>query len=126
MLGKIEAGKQSHDIAGGLDLMATFAAVAGIELPENDREGQPILFDSYDMSPILFDDGLSEREAWFYFTENELTPGRGTRTSPPTSSRAVASTSSAPLPRTPTGSRPGRWSAAKERRRTSPPTAIPP
>src|SRR3546814_15709949 len=55
--------------------MATFASVAEIELPENDREGQPIIFDSYDMSPVLFGTGESERDSWFYFTENELTPG---------------------------------------------------
>ncbi len=60
---------------GGLDYMATFAALAGVELPENDREGKPIIFDSYDMSPILFGKGKSERKSWFYFTENELTPG---------------------------------------------------
>jgi hypothetical protein len=55
--------------------MATFAAIAGIDLPEKDREGQPIVFDSYDMSPVLFGTGKSKRDAWFYFTENELTPG---------------------------------------------------
>ena len=38
MPGKIAAGKKNHDIVGGLDLMATFAAVAGIKLPEKDRE----------------------------------------------------------------------------------------
>ena len=27
------------------------------------------------MSPILFGTGKSERTSWFYFTENELTPG---------------------------------------------------
>ncbi len=73
--GKIKAGVRNHDILGGLDLMATFASVAGIELPENDREGQPIIFDSYDMSPVLFGTGKCERNSWFYFTENELTPG---------------------------------------------------
>jgi len=75
MPGKIKAGTKNHDILGGLDLMATFAAVAGVKLPEKDREGQPIIFDSYDMSPVLFGTGKSERKAWFYFTENELTPG---------------------------------------------------
>ena len=55
--------------------MATFAALAGVKLPENDREGKPIIFDSYDMSPILFGTGKSARISWFYFTENELTPG---------------------------------------------------
>ncbi|PWV65599.1 arylsulfatase [Plasticicumulans acidivorans] len=75
MPGKIAAGARNHDIVGGLDLMATFASVAGVKLPEKDREGKPIIFDSYDMSPILFGTGKSERKAWFYFTENELTPG---------------------------------------------------
>ena len=55
--------------------MATFAALAGVKLPEKDREGKPIIFDSYDMSPVLFGKGKSERKSWFYFTENELTPG---------------------------------------------------
>ena len=73
--GKIKGGVKNHDIVGGLDLMATFASVAGVKLPEKDREGQPIIFDSYDMSPILFGTGKSERKAWFYFTENELSPG---------------------------------------------------
>jgi len=73
--GKIKAGAKNHDIVGGLDLMATFASVAGVPLPEKDREGQPIIFDSYDMSPVLLGTGKSARKSWFYFTENELTPG---------------------------------------------------
>jgi arylsulfatase A-like enzyme len=73
--GRIKAGVKNHDILGGLDLMATFAAVGGVKLPENDHEGKPIIFDSYDMSPVLFGTGKSARNAWFYFTENELTPG---------------------------------------------------
>jgi arylsulfatase A-like enzyme len=72
---KIKPGSRNHDILGGLDLMATFASMAGLKLPEKDREGQPIIFDSYDMSPILFGTGKSARKAWFYFTEDELTPG---------------------------------------------------
>jgi len=75
MPGKIKPGIRNHDILGGLDLMATFASVAGVKLPDKDREGQPIIFDSYDMSPVLFGTGKSERKAWFYFTENELSPG---------------------------------------------------
>jgi arylsulfatase A-like enzyme len=75
MPGKIKPGSRNHDILGGLDLMATFASVAGVKLPEKDREGQPIIFDSYDMSPVLFGTGKSERTNWFYFTEDELTPG---------------------------------------------------
>jgi len=73
--GKIKPGARNHDILGGLDLMATFASVAGIELPKKDREGKPMVFDSYDMSPVLLGKGKSDRTAWFYFTENELTPG---------------------------------------------------
>ena len=72
---KIKAGSRNHDIVGGLDYMATFAALAGAKLPGNDREGKPIIFDSYDMSPILFGTGKSARNSWFYFTEDELTPG---------------------------------------------------
>ncbi|TWU32779.1 Arylsulfatase precursor [Novipirellula aureliae] len=73
--GKIEAAAKNHDIVGGLDLMATFASVAGVKLPENDREGKPIIFDSYDLRPVLLGTGPSPRKEWFYFTENELSPG---------------------------------------------------
>jgi arylsulfatase A-like enzyme len=72
---KIKPGSKSHDILGGLDYMATFASLAGVKLPEKDREGQPIIFDSHDMSPVLFGTGKSARNEWFYFTENELSPG---------------------------------------------------
>jgi len=40
-----------------------------------DRAGAAIVFDSYDMSPVLLGTGKSARKAWFYFTENELSPG---------------------------------------------------
>ena len=75
MPGKIKPGTKNHDIVGGLDLMATFASMAGVKLPEKDREGEPIIFDSYDISPVLFGTGKNPRKAWFYFTENELSPG---------------------------------------------------
>jgi arylsulfatase A-like enzyme len=71
----IKAGTRNYDIVGGLDFMATFAALAGTKLPDKDRENQPIIFDSYDMSPILFGVGKPLRESWFYFTEDELSPG---------------------------------------------------
>jgi arylsulfatase A-like enzyme len=72
----IKPGSKNSDIVGGLDYMATFAHLAGIaKLPEKDRDGQPIIFDSYDMSPILFGTGKSARKCWYYFTEDELTPG---------------------------------------------------
>jgi arylsulfatase A-like enzyme len=71
----IKAGSKNYDIVGGLDFMATFASLGGVKLPENDLEGKPMVFDSYDMSPILFGKGECARKTWFYFTENELSPG---------------------------------------------------
>ncbi|MCX7549470.1 arylsulfatase [Xanthomarina sp. F2636L] len=73
--GQIAAGSQSHDIVGGLDYMATFASLAGVDLPTKDRDGVPITFDSIDMSNVLFDEGEPLRDSWFYFTEQELSPG---------------------------------------------------
>ncbi|MBW9115485.1 arylsulfatase [Rhizobium cauense] len=73
--GKIKPRTKNHDIVGGLDLMATFASVGGIPLPDKDREDKPIIFDSFDMTPILLGTGKSDRKSWFYFTENELSPG---------------------------------------------------
>ena len=73
--GKIATGVRNHDIVGGLDLMATFASVAGAKLPNKDLEGKPIIFDSYDMSPLLLGTGKCARNSWFYFTEDELSPG---------------------------------------------------
>ncbi len=73
--GKIKPDTKSAAIVGGLDLMATFAKVAGVSLPADDREGKPIYFDSYDMTPVWFGTGPSERNSWFYFTEDELSPG---------------------------------------------------
>ncbi len=73
--GKIKPDTRNHEIIGGLDLMATFASVAGVPLPTKDREDQPIIFDSFDMTPVLEGTGPSPRNDWFYFTENELTPG---------------------------------------------------
>jgi arylsulfatase A-like enzyme len=73
--GRIKPGARNHDIVGGLDLMATFANLGGVKLPEKDRAGEPMMFDSYDMGPVLFGTGKSARKSWFYFTENELSPG---------------------------------------------------
>ncbi|QIB34636.1 arylsulfatase [Ancylobacter pratisalsi] len=73
--GKVKAGTKNDDITGGLDLMATFASIAGVPLPTKDRAGEPIIFDSYDLTPVWFGTGEDPRKAWFYFTENELSPG---------------------------------------------------
>jgi arylsulfatase len=63
---RIKGGSKNSEIVGGLDYMATFASLAGVKLPENDRAGQPIIFDSYDLSPVLFGTGKSPRKEWFY------------------------------------------------------------
>ena len=114
--GKIKPDTKSDDIVGGLDLMATFAAVAGVELPTEDREGKPIIFDSYDMTPVWIGTGKCERKAWFYFTENELTPGAA----------RVGNYKAVFNLRGDNGRRPAAWpwtptSAGRGRRSTSPP-----
>ena len=73
--GHVAPASRSDDILGGLDLMATFASLAGTELPKTDREGRPIIFDSVDMTPVWTGTGPSQRTSWFYFTEDELSPG---------------------------------------------------
>ena len=75
MPGKIKANSKNYDITGGLDLFATFSAMAGLKLPEKDLEGKPEIFDSYDLSPVFFGTGPCPRDTWDYFTENELLPG---------------------------------------------------
>lgn len=73
--GTIEAGRRNSEIVGALDLMATFASVAGVELPTEDREGQPTIFDSYDQTALLNGEGPSTRDHWLYMTETEMIPG---------------------------------------------------
>ena len=73
--GTIPAGQQTHAIAGGLDLMATFAAVAGATLPTKDRAGNPTTFDSINQLPVMMGEKKSVRNIWKYFTEEELLPG---------------------------------------------------
>jgi arylsulfatase len=73
--GHIPAGSQTHAIAGGLDLMATFAAAAGATLPTKDRAGKPMIFDSINQLPVMLGEKKSVRNHWVYFTEQELLPG---------------------------------------------------
>jgi arylsulfatase len=75
MPGKVKAGAKNSEIIGGLDFMATFSAMAGLKLPAKDLAGAPTIFDSFDMTPVLYGTGKSPRESWYYFTENELLPG---------------------------------------------------
>ena len=55
--------------------MATFANLAGLDLPTEDRDGQPTIFDSCDQTALLTGTGPSTRDHWFYMTETELIPG---------------------------------------------------
>ena len=59
--------------------MATFASVAGIKLPENDREGKPIIFDSFDMTPVLTGTGKSPRNYVVLFHRERALARRGPR-----------------------------------------------
>jgi len=74
--GHIPANTKSHTIIGGIDMMATFAAAAGIkELPKLDRAGEPIYFDSINQLPVMLGKEKDVRTKWYYFTEQELAPG---------------------------------------------------
>ena len=72
----IKPGSDNFDITGGLDMMATFAYLAGVDLPTKDQEGKPTTFDSYNMTPLLTgENDKYERKEWIYFTEQDVTPG---------------------------------------------------
>ncbi|MEM6706610.1 MAG: sulfatase [Acidobacteriota bacterium] len=64
--GRIAAGQTVSELGTALDLYATVAAVAGIELP-GDRT-----FDSVDLGPVLFDGGSSLRKSFAYYRSGEL------------------------------------------------------
>ncbi|MCE3247601.1 MAG: arylsulfatase [Geminicoccaceae bacterium] len=115
MPGKIPAGKKNHDIVGGLDLMATFAAVAGIKLPEKDRSGEPIIFDSYDMSPVLFGTGKVGADLLVLLHRGRADAGRRARRQLQGGSICGAMTASRPAASRSTPIRAGRV-----RRNTSP------
>ena len=63
--GKIQPGVKK-ELGSTLDLMATFAAISGGELPK-DRK-----LDSYDLSNVLFRDQASPREEMFFWTNAQL------------------------------------------------------
>jgi arylsulfatase len=73
--GTIKPGRRNSEIIGSLDFMGTFASLAGLELPTEDREGQPTIFDTFDQTDVLTGDGPSTRDHWYYMTETELIPG---------------------------------------------------
>jgi arylsulfatase len=73
--GTIEPGRRTSEIVGSLDFMATFASLAGLDLPDKDRDGAPTIFDSHDQTALLRGTGPSTRDYWYYMTETELIPG---------------------------------------------------
>lgn len=63
--GKVKPGVKT-ELGSTLDLMATFASLAGLKPPQ-DRK-----LDSYDLSPVLLDSGTGPRDEMFYWTNAEL------------------------------------------------------
>jgi arylsulfatase A-like enzyme len=61
--GTIAPGRRNSEIVGSLDFMATFASLAGIELPKEDREGQPTIFASFDQTALLRGEGPGAEHA---------------------------------------------------------------
>ena len=116
MPGRIAAGSKNHEIVGGLDLMATFASVGGAKLPERDRENQPIIFDSYDMSPVLFGKGPSPRKCGSTSPRTSCRPARFASATTRPCSTCAATT----VPR-PAASRSTPTWVGRVRRNTSPP-----
>ncbi|MEP3478795.1 MAG: sulfatase [Fuerstiella sp.] len=64
--GHIEAGQDNAELMTAMDLLPTFAALAGAELP-SDR-----VIDGKDVSAVLFNKQKSPHEAFFYHKVNEL------------------------------------------------------
>lgn len=63
--GKISPGVVM-DIGSTLDLFSTFTSIVGIDLPQ-DR-----IYDSYDLSPVLFESEKSPRNEIFYYRDTEI------------------------------------------------------
>jgi len=64
---KIPAGKVSHGIAANMDLLPTFAALAGAKVPANRK------IDGIDISALLLKpEGKSPRQSFLYYFGNQL------------------------------------------------------
>ncbi len=66
--GRIPAGAVCRELTTAMDLLPTFAALAGAKLPSNHR------LDGHDIRPLLFGepDAVSPHDAFFYYHGNEL------------------------------------------------------
>lgn len=68
--GKIAAGGESDELLTSMDLLPTFARLAGAEVPD-DR-----VIDGKDIWPVLSDNAASPHEYFFYHKQNQLTAVR--------------------------------------------------
>jgi len=64
--GNIPAGSESSELVTAMDLLPTFAKLAGAKIP-NDR-----VIDGKDIWSVLSDDGKSPHQAFFYHSQNQL------------------------------------------------------
>ncbi|MFA5189314.1 MAG: sulfatase [Verrucomicrobiia bacterium] len=64
--GRIKPGVINRELASSLDLLPTFAALAGATLPRN------LLLDGVDMSPLLLGTGPGKRDTMFYYRGTQL------------------------------------------------------
>jgi arylsulfatase A-like enzyme len=67
--GRIPAGVVQREVAATLDVLPTFAKLAGAPLPT-------VTLDGVDISPLLFSTGRGERDAFFYYRGDVLFAAR--------------------------------------------------
>ncbi len=67
--GRIPAGVVQREVAATLDVLPTFAKLAGAPLPT-------VTLDGVDISPLLFNTGRVERDAFFYYRGDVLFAAR--------------------------------------------------
>ncbi|WP_230627772.1 sulfatase family protein [Roseiconus lacunae] len=70
MPGTVPAGRVHHGLASTLDLLPTFASMAGASLPED------VTLDGYDLRETLTGDAPSPRDRFFYYRDDRLMAAR--------------------------------------------------
>ncbi|KAA5544575.1 sulfatase [Roseiconus nitratireducens] len=66
MPGTIPAGKTQRGLASTLDLLPTFASMAGTDIDED------VVLDGFDLTAMLTSDAPSPRETFFYYRDSRL------------------------------------------------------
>ena len=66
MPGTIPAGRTHRGLASTLDLLPTFAAMSGVQIPDD------IVLDGYDLTGTLTGDAPSPRNSFFYYRDSRL------------------------------------------------------